>query len=81
MGTNAGSSFGDFLKNLGYQNLRKLPCGTWIGTRDLPLSRALFVGLTRNGWASRFCYQDRELATRASLAFISPADRPLAGFN
>lgn len=70
----------EFLQDNGYQGLRLLPDGTIIGTLELMFTRSLCVDIDRYGWAYRFCYEDRELATRACATLKSGDHAPLPGY-
>lgn len=46
-----------FLTDQGYENLRKLPSGVWIGTMRMLFTQGLFYGLDRMGYSHRYCYE------------------------
>ena len=69
-----------FLKDNGYQDLRVLGDGCIVGTIDLMYTRGLVLGLDNTGWGYRFCYPDRDQASRASRALVSEDDAPLPGY-
>lgn len=46
-----------FLEDEGYENLRKLPNGLWIGTMRMLFTQGLFVGLTATDYSHRYCYE------------------------
>ena len=63
-----------------YASVHRLPDGTIVGTADLLYTRAVLMDLDACGYGRRYCYRDRELATRACLALQSGDDEPLPGF-
>ena len=69
-----------FLKENGYKDIRILDNGTIIGTIELMFTRGLCVGLNWDNWESRYCYEDRELASRAAREMTSDDEPPLAGY-
>ena len=42
----------------GYENIRQLEDGRWIGTYKLMFTTGLFVGLDDIGYACRYCFED-----------------------
>ena len=53
----------DFLSSQ-YLKIRLLEDGTFIGLSDLLYTRAIFMDMTHWGYGRRFCFEDRELASR-----------------
>lgn len=70
----------EFLRKDGYRNLKTLDNGTVIGTLDLLFTRSLCVGINRQSWEARYCYEDRDLATRAAEAYVDDDLPPLQGY-
>ena len=56
-----------FLESEGYENLRKLPDGMWIGIMPMLFTTGLFVGLDQRGWDRRYCYEHEKDAARAAF--------------
>lgn len=50
------------LPSLGYLMARVLPDGSVAALCDLIYTRAICLGCHGDGWASRFCFEDRALA-------------------
>jgi hypothetical protein len=72
--------FLSFLEENKYKDVKVLDNGTVIGTIDLMFTRGLCVGLNWDGWESRYCYEDRELASRAASEMVSDDHPPLPGY-
>lgn len=49
---------------MGYFHCRSLPEGKIAANMDMLTTRAIIVGLDSYGYERRYCYQDREEATR-----------------
>lgn len=62
--------------NEGYIDCRVLEDGTVAGLYDLLFTRAIMLGCTSNGWGSRYCFQDRDLATQRFLELKTEDDVP-----
>jgi hypothetical protein len=56
----------DFLHDMGYSAIRKLPDGTVIGLRGMFYTTGLFFGLDRNGYSGRYCFEKRDDALAAA---------------
>lgn len=69
-----------YLRDNGYKDLKVLENGTVVGTCDLMFTRGLCVGLDWLSWESRYCYEDRELASRAAAAYVDDDELPLPGY-
>lgn len=54
--------FRALLERNGYQLVRKLEDGTWIGLTPLLFTVGLCIGLGPIGWERRYCYDDVFLA-------------------
>lgn len=65
-----------FLSDEGYNNVRILDDGTFVGTMDLMFTRALYIGLNRHGWEKRFCFQDRSMADDEADKLVTGDDEP-----
>jgi hypothetical protein len=72
--------FTAFLVENGYKDIKVLENGTFIATIDLMFTRGLCVGLNWDNWESRYCYPDRELASRAAREMVSDDEPPLPGY-
>jgi len=64
------------LLDYGYDNVRQLDDGTWIGTQELFTTTALFIGLDETGWNKRYCYDDIDKLFDSYLTMNSIADVP-----
>lgn len=62
-----------------YLAVRVLPDGSVAGLLDLFFTRAICLGMNREGWTRRFCFADRALAFQRFLDLQSEDDVP-AGF-
>lgn len=60
----------------GYIDARVLPDGTVAGLQDLLFTRAIVLGCTRDGWAQRFCFEDRSLALQRYAQLAGEDDVP-----
>lgn len=47
-----------FLESQGYTDLRELEDGTIAGMTRLMFTKAIVLGLTKDGWEYRYCYED-----------------------
>ena len=63
----------------GYLAVRVLPDGSIACLGDLLFTRAIYLGCDRDGWAHRFCFEDRALASKRFYELQSEDDEP-AGF-
>lgn len=59
-----------------YIATRVLPDGSVAALGDLLFTRAIYLGCNQWGFASRFCFEDRELATRRFNELVSEDDEP-----
>lgn len=66
----------EYLQKAGFDNVRRLEDGTWAGTTELMFTRAICLGLNYHGYAYRFCFSDRELATSELQKLTSIDDVP-----
>lgn len=57
--------------------VRVLPDGSVAMLRDLLFTRAICLGCTTWGWASRFCYEDRDRANRVFQELQTENDEPV----
>ena len=71
--------FRAFLTKDGYEHIRKLDDGTWVGIVPLMFSVGLCMGLDRIGWDRRYCYEDRALAV-AEIAKLERGDQVPQGW-
>lgn len=63
------------LEELGYRHVRRI-AGVLCGTLDYLTTRALTVGLDRQRYERRYCYQTRAEADAALAAYTDPAAHP-----
>jgi hypothetical protein len=49
----------------GYRNIRRLPTGEWAAVLKFIFTWGLCVGLDRDGYRTRFCFETREEATNS----------------
>lgn len=63
-----------------YKDVRMLEDGTIVGTVDLLFTRGVMIDMDMHGFDHRYCYEDRELATRAVRELKTGDDKPLAGY-
>lgn len=47
-----------------YPEVRVLPDGSIAALYDLIFTRAILLGCTRESFSARFCFEDRDLATK-----------------
>ena len=59
-----------------YLDARLLPDGSIACLEDLFTTRAIVVGCDRWGWARRFCFSDRALASQRFAELRSEDDVP-----
>lgn len=62
-----------------YLTTRVLPDGSVAALLELMFTRAICLGCTEYGWARRFCFEDRALASRRFAELQSEDDEP-AGY-
>lgn len=62
-----------------YLDVRVLPDGSVAALYDLMFTRAIMLGCTREGYAARFCFEDRELAKQRFSELLTEDDIP-AGY-
>ena len=60
----------------GYLAVRVLPDGSIACLGDLLFTRAIYLGCDRDGWARRFCFEDRALASKRFYELQSEDDEP-----
>lgn len=60
----------------GCMDARVLPDGTVAALQDLLFTRAIVLGCTRDGWAQRFCFEDRSLALQRYAELEGEDDVP-----
>lgn len=60
----------------GCMDARVLPDGTVAALQDLLFTRAIVLGCTRDGWAQRFCFEDRSLALQRYAELVGEDDVP-----
>lgn len=63
-----------------YLDVRVLPDGSVASLVDLLYTRAIHLGCTLTGWGARFCFADRDLATKRFNELKSEDDEP-AGYT
>ena len=70
----------DVLHRLGYWPAKRLPAGKWegkwAGVHDQWANASINVGIDRTGYATRYCYETRQLAEAALLAWDGTGDPP-----
>jgi hypothetical protein len=66
----------DFLNYAGYQFVRQLPTGVWVGIRPMLYTTGLFVGLDETGYVSRYCYEHFRDAVTDCLSWTGVGDPP-----
>lgn len=59
-----------------YLKVRVLADGSIAALHDLMFTRSIMLGCTRDGWGSRFCFEDRQLATQRFAELVSEDDVP-----
>lgn len=64
------------LPALGYRKARVLPDGSVAALLDLMFTRAICLGCTQDGFASRFCFKDTALADQRFAELQSEDDEP-----
>lgn len=57
--------------------VRMLPDGSVAKMIDLLYTRAIVLGCTWDGWTTRFCFEDRDLATKRFAELIGEDDVPI----
>jgi hypothetical protein len=67
---------GDIQAESGYASVRALEDGTIIALGRLTFTTALYVDLTRTGWARRYCFKLAPLAVNAFDRLKSVEDVP-----
>jgi hypothetical protein len=60
----------------GYLDSRVLDDGTVAVLQDLLFTRALVLGCNRDGWSSRFCFENRDLANQRFRELKTEDDVP-----
>lgn len=60
----------------GYLQARVLPDGSVAALLQLVFTRAIVLGCTSNGWSSRFCFADQDLADRRFCELENEDDEP-----
>lgn len=63
-------------KDEGYDGVRQLPDGTWIGILPMIMTFGLFVGLQEYGYERRYCYEHGEDAWTACQEWDGKGDPP-----
>lgn len=64
----------------GYIDAKVLPDGSVAALHDLIFTRSIILGVNADTWVSRFCFKDRDLATRRFADLQSEDDVP-AGYT
>jgi hypothetical protein len=62
-----------------YDFVRMLPDGSLAGLSRLAFTTGIFLGMTREGWGMRFCFEDPRLALQRFAELQSEDDEP-AGY-
>lgn len=62
--------------NGGYLEARVLPDGSVAGLADLLFTRSIALGCNLEGWAVRYCFEDRMLADQRFAELMSEDDVP-----
>lgn len=73
------SAFVAMLQENKYFSIRKLPDGTYAALGKLLYTTAIHTGLTYNGWAYRYCFEDAERAQK-ELEKLEEMDAVPTGF-
>lgn len=60
----------------GYLDARVLKDGTVAALGDLLFTRSIILRCDRDGWANRFCFADRDMATQRFSELSSEDDVP-----
>ena len=68
-------SLDDATRN-GYEHARILATGETAGVQRLLMTTALYVGIERWGWRTRYCYGSRAEAEAALAAWDGHGDPP-----
>lgn len=63
-----------------YDEVRALPDGSIAATSRLMFTTAIFLGVCRWGYETRYCFKDPERAREAFAALVSVDDEP-AGWH
>jgi hypothetical protein len=66
----------DWLRDQGYLSVKVLADGSVAMLGELLWTRAIFLGANEEGWAARFCFDDRELASKRFEELQSEMDEP-----
>lgn len=69
----------DKVLQLGYDDARQLPDGTWIARGPLLYTEAIFIGITEFSWDKRYCYDDEAKLSKDFDAMQSK-DEKLVGW-
>ena len=62
-----------------YLKTRVLPDGSVACLGELLYTRSIILGVSETGWGRRFCFENRQLASRRFEELMSEDDEP-AGF-
>lgn len=68
--------FIEFLELMCYRNIRLMPNGQWVATAWLFYTTGLFVGLTSEGYATKYCYEKDVDAIHAAETWDGVGDPP-----
>lgn len=63
-------------EEMGYEAVRQLPDGRWIGVFSFLQTYGLCVGLTEMDYAYRYCYSNRFAVHRAAQDWTGDGDPP-----
>ena len=65
-----------FLNTQGYTYVLRMPDGSFCGVAPQLFTCGLFVGLTADRYARRYCYESKQAAVSALLAWDGCGDPP-----
>lgn len=63
-------------RSMGYLEGRVLEDGSVAMVGELMFTRAIYMGVTEQGWEFRFCFEDRELASKRFQELRTIEDEP-----
>lgn len=66
----------EIVRENGYIAGRVLPDGSIAVLCDLITTRAIMLGVNRDGWSRRFCFKSRQLANQRFAELQSEDDEP-----
>lgn len=66
----------EWLRGQGYLSVKILADGSVAMLCELVFTRAICLGANQEGWTYRFCFEDRELASKRFEELKSEQDEP-----